>query len=111
VEEDTASAIKYSENFAGPRIDGRTANMVVLTSSQDLNEIAIQRRAHPQGSLNGKNKMELEAIQHSDEASERAIADDQATQLLLDNGFDIHANNFKNKDALLWAAMNGYGGW
>jgi hypothetical protein len=107
--EEDAGAIKDSENSTEARMDGGAANTVVPTSNQDLNEVSIQRRALPLGSLNGKNQIEPEAIfQHSDAASERAIADAQATQLLLDNGFDIHADSFKIKDALVWAALKGH---
>jgi ankyrin repeat protein len=47
-------------------------------------------------------------LQQSDTTSKRAIADAQATQLLLDNGFDIHVDSFKIKNLMLWAAENGH---
>ena len=47
---------------------------------------------------------------HPDIASERANQDAQATQLLLENGFDIYAVNFNVNIALLWAASKDYGG-
>src|SRR5437667_12840995 len=51
-------------------------------------ELSTKRRALPLGSLNDKNKIEHKtAFQHSDAVSELAIADAQAIQLLLDNGF------------------------
>ena len=107
--EEDATAIKDSENSTEARMDDGATNTVVSTSSQDLHEASIQRRALPLGSPNGKNQIEHKtAFQHSDAISERAIADVQATQLLLDNGFDIHADNSKIKDALLWAAENGH---
>jgi ankyrin repeat protein len=107
--EEDAGAIKDSENSTETRMDGGAANTVAPTSNQDLNEVSIPHRALPLGSLNGKNQIELEGIfQRSDAASERAITDAQATQLLLDNSFDIHANIFNIKDALHWAAREGH---
>jgi ankyrin repeat protein len=107
--EEDAGAIKDSENSTETRMDGGAANTVVPASNQNLNEISIPHRALPLGSLNGKNQIELEGIfQRSDAASERAIADAQATQLLLDNVFNIHANIFNIKDTLHWAAREGH---
>jgi hypothetical protein len=62
----------------------------------------MQPPPFPVRPLNGEDEIELEAVsQHSIAALERAIADVQATQLLLSNGFDIDA-------ALHWAAENGH---
>jgi nucleoside phosphorylase len=61
-----------------------------------------QRQVLPPQSLNGKDQKEPEAV-----TPERAIADSQATKLLLENGFDVDHGGSKT-DALLWAAKNGH---
>ncbi|KAH0563176.1 hypothetical protein GP486_002252 [Trichoglossum hirsutum] len=89
ISEEDAGVMKNSGNSTETQMDDGAANTVMSTSNQDLDEVSVQRRALSLGSLNGRNQLELEAtFQHLDAASERAIADAQATQLLLDNGFD-----------------------
>jgi serine/threonine protein kinase len=107
--EEGAIPIKDSQNSTETWMDDRAPNTVVPISSQDLNEVSIQQQALLVKLLNSKNHAEPEAVfQHSDAASELAVSDAQATQLILDNGFDIHADSFKIQDALRWAAENGH---
>jgi hypothetical protein len=69
----------------------------------------LRRPSLPLRPLNGENQIELEAVyRHSGAVVECAIADVKATQLLLDNGFDIDENSFKIEAALRWAAENGH---
>jgi ankyrin repeat protein len=51
----------------------------------------------------------LQIALHSDIASDRRIQDAQATRLLVENGFDIKADNFNANKTLLWAATKDHG--
>jgi ankyrin repeat protein len=51
----------------------------------------------------------LQIALHSDIASDRRIQDAQATRLLVENGFDIKADNFNANKTLLWAASKDQG--
>ena len=109
--QEDASAIEIPEESTEARIDDRPANMVVPTSSQEVKKVSTEHRALPLGSLNSRDQIEPEtAFQHADAASKHAIADAQATQLLLDSGLDIHSgfntDSSKVKDALLESKNN-----
>jgi len=65
---------------------------------------ASQRQAPPQ-TPNSKDQKEPAAVEPV--TPERALADSQATKLLLQNGFNIDQGGSKT-DALLWAAKNGH---
>jgi len=58
--EEDASAIEIPEEFTKARIDNRLANMVVLTSSQELKKVSTEHRALPLGSLSSKDQIEPE---------------------------------------------------
>jgi ankyrin repeat protein len=79
-----------------------------ITKSTGLNDVS-KRPALPKRLLDGLNETELEVVsQGSRPASKRAIANAQANQLLLDNGFDIEADSFNMDTTLRWAAENGH---
>jgi ankyrin repeat protein len=86
------------------QINDRSSNTVELTSSQDLNKSSRNRKALPLRPQDDKKQGGSQIALRPDIASKRAIQDAQATELLLQNGFDIHAVKFNANEALLWAA-------
>lgn len=106
-----AGTIKDSQNSTEAWIDNWAANTAVPAFSQGLNEVFIQRQVLLLRSLNGKNNRELKAVfQQPDAASERAIVDAQATQLLRETGSVIHADRFNIENTLMWPTQKGHEG-
>jgi ankyrin repeat protein len=93
---------------SGPRnsvsqINNQTSDVIKLTSSRGLNKSSTNGKALPLRPQDDKKQEGAAIVLHPDIASERAIQDVHATQFLLGNGFDIHADNFDANKALLWA--------
>ena len=103
------STIKVPKNSVS-QINDQAIDIVQLTSSQDLNNSSTNRKALPLRPQDGKEQVGSQIALHPDIASERDIKDAQATQLLLENGFDIYAANFEANMALLWAASRDHEG-
>jgi len=85
-------------NPAVSQANDRAKDIREVTSSQILKESSIKHTALP-----------LRPQYGGRQASKRAIRDVEATQILLENGFDINAVNFNANDALLWAAAEDHG--